>query len=62
MILIDIDECIDGTHGCSQICRNNIGSYSCLCNDGFQLNLDGFHCDGTIDYCIATVHNGTHEI
>ena len=45
---IDIDECADGTHRCSQICRNNIGSYSCLCSDGFQLDSDGFHCEGTI--------------
>lgn len=29
---IDIDECAEGKHNCSQICHNQIGSYDCECN------------------------------
>lgn len=42
----DIDECLEGTHSCSQICVNNPGSYSCGCNSGFSLTFDGFGCTG----------------
>ena len=48
MNVADIDECVDGVNKCDQICHNNNGSYSCLCDDGFALNDDGLHCDGKI--------------
>ena len=45
-ILLDVDECSDGTHLCSPqaTCTNNRGSYHCSCNSGFQ--GDGFTCIG----------------
>ncbi|EAL71369.1 hypothetical protein DDB_G0272434 [Dictyostelium discoideum AX4] len=40
----DIDECLDGNNGgCSQICKNSIGSFDCSCQPGY--NVNGFSCD-----------------
>lgn len=36
---IDIDECTT-TYPCSQICVNNLGSFKCLCVDGYILKPD----------------------
>ena len=37
---IDIDECTQGTSGCSQGCRNTDGSFICTCNEGYQTHHD----------------------
>ena len=45
--VLDIDECIEGSHDCdssTEMCVNLVGSYSCQCVDGFQLN--GQTCEG----------------
>ena len=42
----DINECEDD-HGCSQICINKIGTFTCECNDGYILQADGKQCLGT---------------
>ena len=42
----DIDECIEGTHDCSQICINTVGSFICRCNSGYELDIDGVTCNG----------------
>ncbi|ROT63665.1 putative multiple epidermal growth factor-like domains protein 6 [Penaeus vannamei] len=40
---IDVDECqMPGI--CSQQCRNTWGSYTCLCNTGYQLGTDHKSC------------------
>ena len=44
----DINECVEGTDQCAQNCHNNIGSYTCSCNTGYELNNDGFRCDGKL--------------
>ncbi|EDW50863.1 GM14855 [Drosophila sechellia] len=38
----DIDECSQGTHGCTDqmLCENLNGSYTCLCPPGYALGLD----------------------
>ena len=41
---LDIDECSDGTHDCEQICNNNVGSFTCGCNNGYLQN--GPTCNG----------------
>ena len=46
LILSDIDECMENTGNCSQNCNNTIGSYQCLCDDGFLLDSDGASCNG----------------
>ena len=43
---VDVDECGDITDGCSQTCTNTEGSFTCGCNDGYVLNVDGTTCDG----------------
>ena len=42
----DIDECNDGIDNCHSFanCSNEIGSFSCTCNDGFT--GDGLTCSG----------------
>ena len=44
--LIDIDECKSGAHQCTQICTNNNGSYTCSCNNGYELSKDERTCTG----------------
>ena len=46
MIFIDIDECLEGTNGCTQNCHNNIGSYTCSCHIGYRLAADQRTCIG----------------
>ena len=42
----DLDECSNGTHMCSHNadCMNTMGSYRCVCKDGFA--GDGYYCSG----------------
>ena len=40
----DVDECSTAVHGCSQICNNTLGSYTCSCKEGYSLNNDGVTC------------------
>ena len=45
-LVVDVDECEDDTDGCSQTCTNTKGSFTCGCNNGYVLNVDGTACDG----------------
>ena len=42
----DIDECVQGTAGCSHNCTNTVGSYFCTCMDGYELESDNHTCTG----------------
>ena len=35
---VDVDECVEETHGCSENadCLDTIGSFQCLCRPGFS--------------------------
>ena len=45
----DIDECAVNTHGCSQLCVNTDGSYTCACLEGYETALtDNKACIGEI--------------
>ena len=46
IIFADIDECQLQLDGCQQGCTNTAGSYTCSCQAGFELNADGFTCNG----------------
>ena len=57
----DIDECINGTHNCSQICTNTDGSFTCGCNEGYELNIDDVTCNGLYKICVY-VYTAIHCI
>ena len=57
--LLDVDECTDGISGCSQICINTNGSYTCTCDNGYQLSNDNHTCND-INEC-TIIHNGGCE-
>ncbi|CAL8138529.1 unnamed protein product [Orchesella dallaii] len=40
----DKDECATENGGCAQTCRNTVGSYMCLCYNGFTLHSNGHDC------------------
>ena len=42
-LIPDIDECTRSV--CSQDCSNEIGSYTCSCYTGFQLDADRVTCN-----------------
>ena len=44
----DINECLSNNGGCHHNCNDSDGSYSCFCNDGYQLNSDGRNCEGRL--------------
>ena len=46
ILIVDIDECAEGTDNCIQHCINTAGSYTCNCNTGYRLASDGRSCDG----------------
>ena len=46
-IFPDIDECSSNNGGCAQVCTNTPGSYTCGCDSGYELDGDGFSCNGT---------------
>ena len=45
-ITTDVDECAEGISECSQDCTNSVGSFTCLCRDGYSLDEDGKSCNG----------------
>ena len=47
---VDINECTQGTHTCTQSCTNTEGSFQCACNSGF-LDVNGECTD--IDECLV---------
>lgn len=45
----DVDECAAVPHPCDNTnggCEDTDGSYNCICNPGYELNIDGIMCDG----------------
>ena len=41
-----MDECLVDNGGCSNLCSNTLGSYSCGCAQGEKLSQDGLTCQG----------------
>ena len=48
--VLDINECNLGTSGCTQLCNNTNGSYTCYCNSGYILHVDSRTCNGECHY------------
>ena len=44
MCFADIDECETSQAACAHSCHNNHGSFTCLCNPGYELGSDGRKC------------------
>lgn len=40
----DINECDTGNGGCDQICINTDGGFSCTCDEGYTLDINGLNC------------------
>ena len=38
---LDIDECVEGTSSCTQLCSNLIGSFQCSCSPGYEAAATG---------------------
>ena len=60
----DIDECKEGTSGCSQLCNDNDGSFTCDCSGGYRLQSDKKSCAGEyfdeIKLCGVNLSNDLH--
>ena len=46
ILISDINECLSDNGGCHHNCHNSVGSYSCSCTNGYQLNSNGYTCEG----------------
>ena len=33
---------------CQQICTNEVGSFSCSCTEGYELQMDNIRCQGEL--------------
>ena len=44
--IVDVDECENHDNNCQQNCNNTIGSYTCWCNEGYELDSSGYRCNG----------------
>ena len=48
LYFVDIDECAINLHLCQHNCHNNNGSYTCSCDSGYIMDINGHSCDGEI--------------
>ena len=55
ILLADIDECSEGISGCSHLCINTVGSYSCSCHNGYQYGSDNHSCLGKINNILIMI-------
>jgi transposase-like protein len=58
---IDRDECTTNNGGCQHICKNIIGSYQCLCNNGFVLHENKHDCIGSHYLQTITAPDGKYD-
>ena len=43
-VIVDINECTEGLDDCEQRCSNTPGTFTCSCDSGFTLDVDGRSC------------------
>lgn len=63
MLSPDVDECSENLHACSDLCINILGSYTCSCSEGFQLEDDLRTCTGMYmkaNYEFLHIHSKLH--
>ncbi len=52
-----------GIDTCSHNCQNTLGSYTCSCGTGYELNIDRNTCSGMhMHYFIDVIFNNDHYI
>lgn len=52
IVIVDINECMEGNDTCEDTCENIIGSYHCSCSrQGYRLQMDGISCQSELCYC-----------
>ena len=51
--VIDINECQREPSPCDQKCTNTVGSYTCKCKPGYQLNANKRSCDGKLQTLVV---------
>ena len=44
--VLDINECVETVHGCSDLCVNELGDFNCACTYGYYLTADKKTCAG----------------
>ena len=45
--ILDINECSQTSGICSNgVCENMMGTYQCMCDDGYQQQAHKGHCEG----------------
>ena len=52
---VDKNECLTRNGGCSHLCHNHPGSFSCLCYGGYNL-IDQFLCQGTLNTVMLYIY------
>ena len=54
-IMSDIDECALEMDQCEQVCVNLNGSYSCECNEGYEVVSGRYYaCEGKLSHYMHT--------
>lgn len=43
-MFLDVDECLDASIVCDQVCINSVGTYHCTCEEGYRIGSDGKTC------------------
>ena len=51
-IILDINECVQGSAGCSHNCTNTAGSFYCTCMEGYELESNNLTCKGNGVLCL----------
>ena len=46
IICTDFDECANDSSLCDHNCTNTDGSFTCSCNNGYELDDNGRSCNG----------------
>ena len=41
---LDVEECLDVSIICDQLCINSVGTYECSCEEGYRIGSDGKTC------------------
>lgn len=54
-LLLDVDECLEGTSGCEHLCNNTVGSFKCSCRHGYKLDYDRKSCTGSYNIVIVDI-------